>query len=102
MEKMKKEWFLFILRCADDSFYTGIALDINARLEKHNSGKGAKYTKLRRPCELICFEECLPGRNLAQIRERAFKKLTRSKKEELVATGTVSPCNGLIPTSKIS
>ena len=81
---MNKEWFLYILRCADDSFYTGIALDIYSRLEKHNSGKGAKYTKSRRPCELIYFEECLPDRNLAQIRERAVKKLSRAKKEELV------------------
>ena len=99
---MKKEWYLYILRCADDSFYTGIALDINARLEKHNSGKGAKYTKSRRPCELIYFEECLPGRSLAQIRERAVKKLSRAKKEELVATETVSPCDRFLTASKVS
>ena len=91
---MNKEWYLYILRCADDSFYTGIALDINARLEKHNSGKGAKYTKTRRPCELIYFEKCPPGRNLAQKRERAVKKLSRAKKEELVASRTLSPCKG--------
>ncbi len=90
---MNREWYLYILRCADDSFYTGIALDINARLEKHNSGKGAKYTKTRRPCELIYFEKCPPGRNLAQIRERAVKKLSRAKKEELVASRALSPCN---------
>jgi len=90
---MNKEWYLYILRCADDSFYTGIALDINARLEKHNSGKGAKYTKTRRPCELIYFEKCPPERNLAQIRERAVKKLSRAKKEELVASRALSPCN---------
>ncbi|MEE8575797.1 MAG: GIY-YIG nuclease family protein [candidate division Zixibacteria bacterium] len=83
---MKKEWYLYILRCADDSFYTGIALDIDARLQKHNSGKGAKYTKSRRPCELIYFEKCPPERNLAQVRERAVKKLSRAKKEELVAS----------------
>ncbi len=83
---MSKEWYLYILRCADDSFYTGIALDINARLEKHNSGKGAKYTRSRRPCKLIYSEKCASERNLAQIRERAVKKLSRAKKEELVAT----------------
>ncbi len=99
---MKKEWYLYILRCADDSFYTGIALDVNARLEKHNSGKGAKYTKSRRPCELIYFEECPPGRGQAQIRERSVKKLSRAKKEELIATGPVSPCGRILPTSKVS
>ena len=101
-ETMNKDWYLYILRCADDSFYTGIALDINARLEKHNSGQGAKYTKSRRPCELIYFEKCPPKRSLAQIRERAVKKLTRAKKEELVASQTVSPCNRFLPAYKIS
>jgi predicted GIY-YIG superfamily endonuclease len=83
---MNKEWYLYILRCADDSFYTGVALDIGARLEKHNSGKGARYTRSRGPCELVYFEGNLFGRNLAQIRERAVKSLSRAKKEELVAS----------------
>ena len=82
---MNQKWYLYILRCADDSFYTGITLDINARLEKHNSGKGAKYTKTRRPCELVYFEKCPPSRNLAQIRERVVKKFSRAKKEALIA-----------------
>lgn len=81
---MNKPWYLYILRCADDSFYTGIAFDINARLEKHNAGKGAKYTKTHGPCELAYFEECAPERGLAQARELKVKRLSRAKKEELV------------------
>lgn len=80
-----KDWYLYILRCADDTFYTGITIDLNARLETHNSGKGARYTKARGPCELVYFEQCATERYQAMIRERAVKGLTRARKKALVA-----------------
>jgi putative endonuclease len=75
----KKEWSVYIARCADDSLYTGIAKDVSARLEKHNSGIGAAYTRARRPVALAYVE---PGftRSKALSREAAIKDLTRAEK----------------------
>ena len=63
-----------------------VTIDLNARLETHNSGKGAKYTKARGPCELVYFEQCATERYQAMIRERQVKALSRVKKKELVDT----------------
>lgn len=82
MESPKKQ-YVYILRCADGTFYTGWTTDLTARVATHNTGKGAKYTKSRRPVELIYHEE-YDDKRKAQARERAIKKLTRAQKEALI------------------
>lgn len=72
-----------MVRCRDGSLYTGYTTDIEKRIEAHNEGKGAKYTRSRRPVELVYFEE-YPTKEEAMSREWHIKRLTRKKKEELV------------------
>ena len=80
-----KKWHVYILRCADNSLYTGVAIDLDARGAAHNAGKGAKYTRGRRPVELV-YREAVTGRGAAQTREFAIKRLTPAAKRRLVAT----------------
>ena len=75
---------MYILRCADGTFYTGWTTDPERRTKVHNSGKGAKYTRARRPVELIYYEE-FDDKIEAQRREWAIKQLTRAEKETLIA-----------------
>ena len=77
-------WHLYILKCSDDSFYTGITKDIPHRLEMHNAGKGAKYTRSHRPVELVYFEENIPMPEVMK-REREIKRYGRARKEKLVS-----------------
>ena len=79
---MDKEWKLYILRCGDGSLYTGIAVDVQARLEAHRSGKGAKYTRGRGPLELVYTEVCGTHSD-ALKREYAVKALTTEQKRAL-------------------
>ena len=81
----RDKWFLYILECSDGKFYTGITKDIVRRLKAHNSGKGATFTRVRRPVKII-YQETLKGRAQALIREFAVKALPRKKKEALVAS----------------
>lgn len=83
-------WYVYILHCADHSLYTGIATDLYARVQKHNEGKGAKYTQGRGPVKLI-YQECVDTRSLALRRERAIKKMRRIEKWRLVATWANEP-----------
>lgn len=77
-------YFVYILKCSDDTLYTGITTDLKRRLEEHNNSvKGAKYTKLRRPVSLMYSEES-EDRSSASKREYAIKKLSRLKKLELI------------------
>lgn len=78
-----KPWFVYILRCRDDTLYTGSTDDISRRLAAHNSGKGAKYTRGRGPLELVYSEE-LPTHSDALKREIAIKRLTRKEKLMLI------------------
>lgn len=75
--------FVYIVRCADQTLYTGWALDVEARVKRHNAGRGAKYTRARRPVKLVYSEE-LATRLEALRRERAIKRYPRAKKLELV------------------
>ncbi|MCU7960808.1 MAG: GIY-YIG nuclease family protein [gamma proteobacterium symbiont of Bathyaustriella thionipta] len=77
------DWWVYILRCADGSLYTGMARDLMARLQVHNAGKGAKYTRGRRPLELV-YQEACPHRSAALKREYQLKRLSRSAKEALI------------------
>jgi len=79
----KKEWNVYILRCGDDTFYTGIAKNVGARLLQHQSGKGAAYTRTHLPVTLI-YQENGMTRSAALIREASIKRLPRSKKEKLL------------------
>jgi len=81
--KKNKKHYVYILRCADGTFYTGYTTDPERRTGVHNSGKGAKYTRSRRPVELIYTEE-FSDKGEAQKREYAIKQLTRSEKEQLI------------------
>ncbi len=77
-------YFVYIVECSDSTLYTGIATDVNRRLDEHNnSDKGAKYTKVRRPVKLV-YSEVWDDRSGASKREYAIKKLTREKKLELI------------------
>lgn len=80
---MGAKWWLYILRCGDGSLYTGITMDVQARLEQHRSGKGAKYTRGRGPLELVYTEEC-EDHSTALKRELQIKSLTRQQKTELI------------------
>ena len=81
---MEATWYLYILRCADGTLYTGITTDVEKRLELHRSGKGAKYTRGRGPLELV-YRECCGDHSDALKREIAIKKLPRSKKEQMLS-----------------
>ncbi len=75
---------VYILRCADDTLYTGIARDVQQRLIEHNtSDKAAKYTRARRPLILVYHEQC-ENKSIALKREMAIKKMKRSQKLELI------------------
>lgn len=71
--------FVYMVRCADGSLYTGWALDVAARVRAHNAGRGARYTRARRPVTLV-YSEPWPTRAEAMRRERALKKLPRARK----------------------
>ena len=73
-----------MLKCSDGTLYTGWTNDLEKRVEAHNSGKGAKYTKARRPVELAYYEE-FHTKEQAMKREYAIKQLGRKEKQELIA-----------------
>ena len=77
--------YTHILKCKDDSLYTGWTNDLKKRITSHNAGKGAKYTKARRPVELVYYEE-FQTREEAMKREYAIKQLSRKEKEALIKT----------------
>lgn len=80
------QWFVYILRCADQSLYTGVATDLAARIRKHNDGKGAKYTRGRRPVKLV-HHELAANRGAALRREHAIKRMKTAEKRRLVRSG---------------
>lgn len=75
--------YAYILKCSDDTYYTGWTNDLEKRVKRHNEGKGAKYTKVRRPVELVYYEE-FATKQEAMKREYAIKQLKKCKKEELI------------------
>ena len=80
---MESVWYLYILRCADGSLYTGITTNVERRFAAHSTGKGAKYTRGRGPLKLVYREEC-GGHSDALKREWQIKQLTREEKEKMV------------------
>lgn len=75
--------FAYMVRCKDNTIYSGYAVDPYKRAEVHNSGKGAKYTRARLPVKLVYFEEFFDKKE-ALKRERELKKYSRIQKEELI------------------
>ena len=75
--------YVYILKCKDNTLYTGYTNDLEKRIKAHNDGKGAKYTKCRRPCKLVYFEE-FQTKGDALSREAQIKKLSRFNKLELI------------------
>lgn len=75
--------YVYILRCADGSLYTGWTNDLEKRVKTHNAGKGAKYTKTRLPVELVYYEE-YEEKGEALSRESSIKKLKKTSKEKLI------------------
>jgi putative endonuclease len=77
-------YFVYILKCSDQTFYTGITTNLDRRIKEHNSSKlGAKYTKIRRPVKLIYSKE-FQNRSEATIEEFRIKKLSRQEKLILI------------------
>ncbi|KKU82772.1 MAG: Excinuclease ABC C subunit domain protein [Parcubacteria group bacterium GW2011_GWA2_47_8] len=82
-------YYLYILKCADQSLYTGICVDLDKRFEEHNStALGAKYTRGRRPVELV-FSQRFRTRATAAAKEYRIKQLSRDKKLKLITKGKV-------------
>jgi putative endonuclease len=79
-----KGYCVYILSCADDSLYTGMTLDLDRRLSEHKAGRGARWTKRRRPVKLVFSLDGLSYRAACEV-ERYIKSLTRVRKEALVA-----------------
>ncbi len=78
------EWFVYILRCSDNSLYTGVTTDCERRLHEHNhTRRGARYTRARRPLTLV-YRESAPCRSSAQRREAEIKRLNVAAKERLI------------------
>jgi putative endonuclease len=76
-------WFVYLLRCADGTLYTGISNDLARRCTQHNAGTAARYTRSRRPVVLV-YQEIQASRSAALKRELAIKRLTRPAKEALL------------------
>ena len=87
---METVWYLYILRCRDDTLYTGITTDVEKRLEAHRSGKGAKYTRGRGPLELAYREACGTHSD-ALKREYQIKQLSRQEKQLLIEGWQTAP-----------
>ena len=77
-------WFVYLLQCSDDSFYTGVTTDLERRIRQHNGEivGGANYTRARRPAALVWFEAC-ENRSVAQQREYSVRRLPRLEKQHL-------------------
>ena len=77
-------WYIYIVRCSDNTLYTGITTNLERRLLEHNFGpKGARYTRSRRPVALV-YREQVASRSAATSREFSIKKLSSSQKSQLV------------------
>jgi putative endonuclease len=78
-------FYVYILRCADGTLYTGYTINLKARVESHNAGRGAKYTRSRRPVAMV-YSRGFRSLGKALAREYAMKQLTRPEKEALITS----------------
>lgn len=86
-EKESKKYYAYMVRCSDNSIYSGYTTDVYKREKVHNTGKGAKYTRTRLPVKLVYFEE-FDNKIDAMKREYAFKQYTHKEKEEIIKRGS--------------
>jgi predicted GIY-YIG superfamily endonuclease len=84
-----KTWFVYVLRCADGSLYTGIAKDVLRRSNQHNAGTASRYTRSRLPVQ-VEYQEPQTSRSAASKREWAIKAMSRREKELLIQRSNVS------------
>ncbi len=78
------DWFVYMLRCADNSLYTGITTDVKRRVDEHNGAKSVtRYTRARQPVKMV-YQEAAESRSTASSREAQIKKLSKVKKEEML------------------
>jgi len=78
-------WVVYILKCRDNSLYTGITNNLESRLLAHEEGQGAKYTKGRGPFKVV-YQKGYPSRSKATVREMEIKKLSLEEKRELISS----------------
>lgn len=91
-------WFVYMIRCSDNSLYTGVTTNIERRFKEHQeSKKGSKYARAKIPLRVV-YQETHPNRSEAQIREAQLKKYTKTEKEKLVKSA--EPKNRNRPTTK--
>lgn len=83
-----KKWFVYIVKCSDNTYYTGISTNVNKRIITHNKGKGAKYTKCRLPVILL-YSKKLENKSQASKEEYRIKQLTKSEKILLISKHSV-------------
>lgn len=87
---MSAGWFVYVVRCRDGSLYTGCTNDLRRRLAAHDSGRGARYTRSRRPVTLLFWERA-KDKGRALSREARLKQLSRAEKLALVASRRLRP-----------
>lgn len=80
----RRVWFVYIIRCSDDSLYIGETNDVPLRVSRHHDDRGSTFTVGRRPVRLV-YTETLNSRDEALVREQQLKRWTRAKKEALIA-----------------
>lgn len=78
-------FYVYILKCRDNTFYTGYTADLSRRIREHNTGRGAKYTRARNPVQLLYYEDHISIQE-AMRREREIKRLSREKKIQLMSS----------------
>jgi putative endonuclease len=83
VDARRKTWYVYILRCADGTFYTGITNDVKKRTAAHNKGKGAKYTRGRGPAELVYKKRCR-DKTGALKKEFKIKQLSKARKLKII------------------
>jgi len=81
--------YVYILKCRDDTYYTGYTVEVDRRLQEHQNGLASKYTRGRTPVELVYVEE-LPTKSAALQRERELKRLTRANKQKVIESARQS------------
>ena len=82
-------YYVYMVRCADQTLYTGWTNDLARRLAAHNSGRGAKYTRSRRPVELV-YQEAVADKSAALRREWQIKRLPAERKRQLTESGKIT------------
>lgn len=92
---MTQAWYVYLLECSNDSIYTGIAVDVEARLQQHRSGKGARYTRAWPPRRLLAVI-AYPDRTSAARAEYAIKQQTRAAKWLLIQGQATPPLAGVL------